>query len=54
MRLPKMNTLRRIALGIPVVGMGCIIYAQLRRMQQISDSEFFREAFDILRAHEGK
>lgn len=49
-----MNTLRRTALGIPVVGMGCIIYAQLRQMQQISDSAFFREAFEILRAHKGE
>lgn len=51
--LPSMKALVNIALGTAVVGTGAIIYVQLKQMEQISNSEFFREAFKLLRAHPG-
>lgn len=51
--LPSMKTLVNTAVGTAVVGIGAILYVQLKRMEQIANSDFFREAFKLLRAHPG-
>lgn len=48
-----MKVLINTAIGVSVVGTGAIIYAQLKQMEKISNSDFFREAFKLLRAHPG-
>lgn len=53
MRLPEVKTLFRTAVAVAVVGTGAIFYIQLRQLEQISNSEFFREAFKLLRSHKG-
>lgn len=53
MRLPKVQTLFKTALGVTVAGVGSVIYMQLKRLEEISESEFFKETFKILRAHKG-
>lgn len=53
MRLPQVKTLFSTAVGVAIVGTGSILYFQLKQLEQISNSEFFREAFKILRSHKG-
>lgn len=48
-----MKVLFNIAVGTAVVGTGAMIYVQLKQMEQVSSSDYFREAFKLLRAHPG-
>lgn len=48
-----MKTLVNTALGVAVVGTGAIMYIQMKQLEEISNSQFFKEAFTILRAHSG-
>lgn len=53
MGLPQMKTLVNTAISVAVVGVGAVIYMQLRRLDQINDSQFFKDAFNILKTHNG-
>lgn len=53
MRLPEMKHLFGTAIGIAAVGITGMMYAQVKQLEQISNSEFFREAFKILRSNKG-
>lgn len=53
MRLPQMKTLVNTALGVAFVGTGALMYMQTKQLEDISNSDFFKEAFTILRAHDG-
>lgn len=53
MRLPQMRTLVNTAIGVAVAGTASIIYVQMKQLEQISNSDFFKEAFKILRSHSG-
>lgn len=48
-----MQTLRTVAVLTAVGGVGGIIALRNKKLKEISGSPFFREAFKILRAHEG-
>lgn len=48
-----MKTLVNTAIGIAFAGVSGIMYFQLKQLDEIANSEFFREAFKILRAHQG-
>lgn len=48
-----MKTLINTAIGVAVVGISGIFYLQMRQLDQISHSSYFKEAFKILRAHKG-
>lgn len=54
MGLPKMKTLVNVAMGIAGIGITGMMYAQVKQLEQISNSAFFKEAFQILRTHKGK
>ncbi|XP_031641109.1 uncharacterized protein LOC116352554 [Contarinia nasturtii] len=51
MALPQMKTLVNTALGIAFVGVSGIFYLQMKQLEKISNSSFFKEAFTILRAN---
>lgn len=53
MRLPEMRTLFNTAIGVALAGTGSIVYMQLKQLENISKSDFFKEAFKILRSHNG-
>lgn len=53
MRLPEMRTLVNTAIGVALVGTGAIVYVQMKQLEEISNSDFFKEAFKILRSHSG-
>lgn len=48
-----MSALVKTAITVSVVGTGGIIYAQLRQMEKMANSPFFKEAFKLVRAHPG-
>lgn len=48
-----MRTLVNTAIGIAGVGTVGIAYLQLKQLEEISNSDFFKEAFTILRSHKG-
>lgn len=53
MRLPEIRTLVNTAIGVAIAGTGAIIYMQMKQLEDISNSDFFKEAFKILRSHSG-
>lgn len=53
MILPQMRTLVNTAIGVAVVGTGSIVYLQMKQLEEISNSDFFKEAFKLLRSHSG-
>lgn len=53
MRLPQMRTLINTAIGVALAGTGAIVYIQMKQLEEISNSDFFKEAFKILRSHSG-
>lgn len=54
MGLPKMKTLVNTAMGIAGIGITGMMYAQVKQLEHISNSAFFKEAFQILRTNKGK
>lgn len=48
-----MKTLVNTALGIAFAGVSGIMYFQLKQLDEISNSDYFKQAFKILRAHQG-
>lgn len=54
MRLPKLDTLFKSVLYTSVVAIGGGIYMQIKRLEEISNSDLFKEAFKIIRRHPGK
>lgn len=48
-----MKTLVNTAFGVAVVGVGATIYLQLRRLDEINNSQFFKDAFNMLKTHNG-
>lgn len=54
MRLPKMDTIFKSVLYTSVVAVGGGLYLQLKRLEEISNSELFKEAFKIIRRNPGK
>lgn len=53
MRLPQMKTLVNTAIGVAAAGTLSIVYVQMKQLEEISNSEFFKDAFKILRSHSG-
>lgn len=53
MKLPSMQTLQKIALYTGAVGLTAAVLVQLNRQEKVAESPYFREAFKVLRAHEG-
>lgn len=53
MILPQMKTLVNTAIGIGFAGVSGMMYLQLKQLDDIANSDYFREAFKILRAHRG-
>lgn len=53
MRLPQMKSLVNTAIGIAGVGVTGMMYLQVKQLEEISNSPFFKEAFKILRSHQG-
>lgn len=54
MRLPEMKTLVNTAIGVAVAGITAVMYIQLKQLDDISNSTYFKDAFKILRGHAGK
>lgn len=54
MRLPAMKTLVNTAIGVAFAGISGIMYLQLSQLDEISNSEYFKEAFKTLRGHPGE
>ncbi|XP_055320885.1 uncharacterized protein LOC129577576 [Sitodiplosis mosellana] len=53
MGLPRMKTLVNTAIGIAFAGVSGIMYLQLKQLDDIANSDYFKEAFKILRTHHG-
>lgn len=53
MKLPQMKTLVNTAIGIAFAGVSGIMYLQLRQLDEINNSDYFKEAIKILRSHGG-
>lgn len=49
-----MRTLVNTAIGVAFAGVTAIVYVQLKQLDEISNSTYFKEAFKILRGHAGK
>lgn len=54
MRLPAMDTLRKIAVYTAVVGISGCVYLQIKATSTIGQSPYFRAAFKTLRADPSK
>lgn len=53
MKLPSLQSLYSTAMVIAVGGIGGIFILRMNKLNDISGSPYFREAFKILRAHQG-
>lgn len=54
MSQPSLNTLKKIALYTGLGGITAMVIISLKAQDKVSESPYFREAFKVLRAHEGK
>lgn len=48
-----MKTLVNTAIGVAFAGVTGIMYLQMKQLEKISNSAYFKEAFKVLRAHHG-
>lgn len=53
MGMPPMGRLVNVALYTAVGGITGILYLTQSKVNEVSQSEYFKEAFKVLRAHEG-